>query len=80
MVDRHMAVGVLRDTLMARVGADAYERALKRPHTRVMDFTGRPMKGYVFLDPPGFKSDADLAAWVGECVQFVKTLPRKPGK
>ncbi len=80
MVDGHMAVGVLRDTLMARVGADAYERALKRPHARAMDFTGRPMNGYVFVDPPGLERDADLAAWVVQCVRFVNTLPRKPGK
>jgi hypothetical protein len=45
-----------------------------------MDFTGRPMNGYVFVDPPGLERDADLAAWVGQCVRFVKTLPRKPAK
>jgi hypothetical protein len=79
MVDGHMAVGILGEALIARVGPERHARALAQPHARPMDFTGRPMTGYVFVDPPGFARDADLAAWVGECVQFVKTLPRKPG-
>jgi len=40
-------------------------------------FTGKPMKGYVFVDPPGFESDADLARWVKLCRRFVDALPAK---
>jgi hypothetical protein len=42
-----------------------------------MDFTKKPMKGYAFVGPKGFDSDADLAAWVDRCVRFVSTLPGK---
>jgi TfoX/Sxy family transcriptional regulator of competence genes len=73
----HMFVGIVGETLMARVGPDAYEKALRRPHARPMDFTGRPMKGYVFVDPPGFEEDRDLKRWVEESLKFVKTLPDK---
>jgi TfoX/Sxy family transcriptional regulator of competence genes len=77
MAGDHMFVGILGDTLMARVGPDRYAEALARPHARAMDFTGRPMKGYVFVDPPGFESDADLSDWVGRCIAFVRSLPPK---
>ena len=73
----HMFVGTAKGALMVRVGPAAYESALKRPHARVMDFTGKPMKGYVFVDPPGFESDADLASWVHAGLSFVATLAAK---
>ena len=73
----HMFVGIVGEALMARVGPDAYEKALRRPHARPMDFTGRPMKGYVFVDPPGYEDDRDLKRWVDESLKFVATLPDK---
>ena len=73
----YMFVGIVGDVLMARVGPDGYEDALARPHARVMDFTGKPMRGYVFVDPPGFESDTDLSAWVDRGYRFVQTLPPK---
>src|SRR5689334_22908767 len=73
----HMFVGIAKGTLMVRVGPAAYAAALKRPHAREMDFTGRPMKGYVFVDPPGFEADAALASWVHAGLSFVATLPAK---
>lgn len=73
----YMFVGILGEVLMARVGPDAYAQALARPHARVMDFTGKAMKGYVFVDPPGFESDADLQAWVEQCYRYVCSLPPK---
>jgi len=73
----YMFVGISGDALMARVGPANYTRALSRPHAREMDFTGTPMKGYVFVDPPGFAADADLAQWVHECRTFVHSLPPK---
>src|SRR3972149_8642799 len=74
MVHGYMFVGVLGDTLMARVGQDRYAQTLKRRHVREMDFTGKPMKGFVFVDPPGFESDHDLARWAEECRAFVSSL------
>lgn len=73
----HMFVGIVGEALMARVGPAAYEKALRRPHARVMDFTGKPMKGYVFVDPPGYEEDRDLKRWVEESLKFVGTLPEK---
>lgn len=73
----NMFAGVQSDTLMLRVGSDAHEEALGRPHARVMDFSGRPMRGFVYVDPPGFASEAQLREWVGLSLAFVDTLPAK---
>ena len=80
MSREYMFLGIVGEVLMARVGADNYENTLSRPHVRVMDFTGKPMKGYVFVDPPGFESDADLSDWVQVCHRFVQSLPPKKPK
>ena len=73
----NMFVGVVKNSLMVRVGPHGDAEALRLPHARPMDFTGKPMKGYVFVDPGGFDADADLAAWVERAVRFVSTLPKK---
>jgi len=80
MLHGHMFVGVSSSSLMARVGPEAYERALAMKHVREMDFTGRPMKGYVFVDAKGLESDSELAHWLEACAGFVSTLPRKAPK
>ncbi len=77
MVHGNMCSGVVGDTLMMRVGADGHEPALAQPHARPMDFTGRPMKGMIYVDPPGFESDADLQAWLDRGLDFVRSLPIK---
>lgn len=69
-----MFVGIVKDTLMVRVGPAAYADALAQPHAREMDFTGKPMKGYVFVAPAGFDSERDLRAWVDRALAFVATL------
>lgn len=73
----HMLVGIIGEVLMARVGPEQYDRALKRPHARPMDFTGKPMKGYVYVDAEGFSKDANLAKWLGLCLEFNAGLPAK---
>lgn len=77
MVNGHMCCGVVNDTLMARVGAEEYEAALKRPYARKMDFTGKPLKGFIYVAPEGLESDASLADWVKRSLDFVATLPPK---
>jgi TfoX N-terminal domain len=77
LVDGKMFVGIRDATLMARVGPVRHNDALAMPHVRPMDFTGRPMKGYVYIDPPGLEEDHDLSAWVQWCVAFVAALPAK---
>lgn len=77
MLDGHMAVGVAGDDLMVRVGPGGHNEALARPHARAMDFTGRPIKGMVFVGPKGTKSDKDLKAWAARGVKFARSLPPK---
>lgn len=64
---------------MVRVGPDGYEEALAQPHARPMDFTGRPLAGMVYVDPPGYRTDAALARWVQRGVDFVSSLPTGKG-
>src|SRR5687767_14414542 len=71
-----MFCGIANDALMARIGPDRYERALSKAHVRPMDFTGRPMKGYVFVDVPSLRTQKSLAAWVTQCLEFVSTLKK----
>lgn len=73
-----MFVGVSGNTLMARVGKQHYEESLAREHARVMDFTGRAMAGYVFVDEPGIATDQELRFWLDRCLEHVSTLPPKP--
>ena len=77
MARGHMFIGIAREALMVRIGPTAYAAALGRRHGREMDFTGRLMKGYVFVDPRGLEDDADLARWVEAGLSFVSTLPAK---
>jgi hypothetical protein len=72
-----MACGVQNKELVIRVGPDNYNRALSRKYTRPMDFTGKPMTGYIYVSEAGYKRKADLAKWVNEGVEFVQTLPSK---
>lgn len=73
----NMLCGVVKDKLMARVGPDAYEHCLSLKHVEPMDFTGKPMKGMVYVLPPGTKTQAALQKWVDRSMDFVKTLPKK---
>src|SRR5262245_6311751 len=75
-----MVVGVSGDALMARVGKAAYAESLGRPHVREMDFTGRPMAGYVFVDAAGVATDEQIRFWVDRCRAFVATLPAKAAR
>jgi TfoX/Sxy family transcriptional regulator of competence genes len=77
MVDGHMTVGVVKDELMARVGADGEDDALAQPHARTMDFTGRPMTGFIQVSAAGVASEDDVRAWVDRCLAFTTTLPPK---
>ena len=80
MLRGHMFAGILDDTLMARVGPQNYERALSENGVRKMDFTGRPMRGYVFVEAQAVQSDADLKHRLERCAEFVGTLPAKTTK
>lgn len=70
MVDGKMCVGIVKDHLMCRIGPDAYEKALAKEGCQPMDFTGRPMNGYVFIAPEAIDLDEQLAYWIQLCLDF----------
>ena len=78
MVNNKMCVGVLKDELMCRIDPEVYDEALKRKGAREMDFTNRPMKGFVFVDPDGTNSAKDLNYWVNLSLEYNKFV--KPSK
>jgi TfoX/Sxy family transcriptional regulator of competence genes len=77
LVDGHMACGIIGNELMLRLGEDGADAALDEPHTRPMDFTGKPMKSMVYVAPTGTEADAALLAWVERATAHVRTLPPK---
>lgn len=77
MVSRHMCCGIVGDKLMARVGPGQYEEKLKKEHAATMDFTGKPMKGMLYVESEGVQSDKDLREWIDTCLNFIQTLPPK---
>jgi TfoX/Sxy family transcriptional regulator of competence genes len=86
MVRGHMAFGVVGDELMVRVGPDGHDEALAQPHARPMDFTGRPLRGMVYVARAGIARRAALASWVDRALRFNASQPartarpRAPGK
>ena len=73
----NILVGVWKDSLMARLGPDNDDDALLEPHVREFDFTGKPMKGWVLVEPEGVEDDDQLAGWIQRAVKFVGVLPAK---
>ena len=73
----NMCCGVIEDRLVVRVGPAAYEAALQEPHARPMDFTGRPLSGFVYVEPAGYESPRALQTWINRGLEFVLTLPSK---
>lgn len=70
MVDGKMCVGIVKDDLMARIAPELYEESLIKLGCRAMDFTKRPMKGYIFVDAEGTDLEDDLAYWVQLALDF----------
>ena len=73
----NMCVGVWKDSLIARIGPDEYERALAEPHVAEFDITGRAMKGWVMVDCDGVDTDEQLRNWIARAATFVSSLPAK---
>ena len=70
MMDKKMCIGVVKEKLMARIDPDIYNEALKKLGCVEMNFTGRPMKGYVFVEPEGTDMDTDLEYWIQLCLEY----------
>jgi len=73
----NMLVGVWKDSLIARLGPDNYDDALLEPHVKEFNITGRPMKGWLLVEPKGIENDEQLKDWIEWATTFVRTLPAK---
>ena len=77
LLNGNMLVGVWKDSLIARLGPDQGEEALLEPHVKAFDITGKPMKGWILVEPEGVENDAAVKAWVQRVAKFVGKLPKK---
>jgi hypothetical protein len=77
LLNGNILVGIWKDSLIARIGPDATAEALLEPHVRPFDITGKPMKGWVLVEPEGIVDDDQLAAWIARASEFVRSLPAK---
>ena len=74
-INGNVLAGVWRDALIARIGPDEGEAALREPHVRPFDITGKPMKGWVRVAPEGIEEDEQLNDWIQRAQTFVSELP-----
>ena len=72
-----VACGVYKEDLVVRVHPERHPALLKKPHAKPFDTTGKPMKGWLLVEPAGYKTEKQLSAWVKEGVEFASTLPPK---
>jgi TfoX/Sxy family transcriptional regulator of competence genes len=77
MTGGNMFCGVSKGELMVRIGPDNHDAASSRPGTRPMDFTGRPMRGYLFVAADAIATSEALTGWVEQCLAFTESLPPK---
>jgi hypothetical protein len=77
MLYGNILVGVWKDSLIARIGPEAKSSALEQPHVREFDITGKPMKGWIVVEPEGIEEDEPLKDWIQKAIDFVGELPKK---
>ena len=77
LLNGNLACGVNKDNLIVRVDPEKHGALLKKPHTKPFDLSGRPMKGWLVVEPDGVKTSKQLGTWVKEGVEFALTLPPK---
>jgi len=77
LLNGNLLVGVWKDSLCVRLGPEQAEKALPEPHVKEFDITGRPMKGWVLVEPEGVQHDDQLKGWIQRAVKFVGKLPAK---
>lgn len=77
LINGNMCCGIWHDMLVIRLSPEEAVKALKKPHVRVMDITGKPMKGWLLVEPKGLAEDADLYGWMERAFSFASALPKK---
>jgi TfoX/Sxy family transcriptional regulator of competence genes len=70
LVNGKMCAGIVRNKLMARIDPEIHDACLKKNGCHEMDFTGRPMRGFVFVEPEGIDTDAELSSWIRLCLDY----------
>ena len=70
MVNDKMCIGIIQDNLMCRIGPDDFEKAIELPGCRPMDFSNRPMKGYVYVEKDYIQKNMELQFWIDMCLKF----------
>ena len=77
IVNGNMACGIIGDDLVVRIGPEHYTQALSQPHTRPFDFSGKPMAGWIYVEPVGYEADRELKNWIQQGMKFARSLPPK---
>jgi TfoX/Sxy family transcriptional regulator of competence genes len=77
LLNGNLLVGVWKESLVVRLGKEEGEEALKEPHVKEFDITGRPMRNWVLVESEGVEDDEQLSAWIQRAMKFVGTLPAK---
>ena|SRR5215510_8370066 len=77
LIHGNMACGVIKEDMLVRVDSQKHEKLLKKPHVKPFDTMGKPMKGWLLVEPNGVKTTKQLNTWVKEGVEFALTLPPK---
>src|SRR3954468_3109720 len=77
LINGNALAGVWKDRLIVRVGSDEGEAALREPHVRAFDITGRPVRKWVAVEPEGVRDDDQLRGWIERALKFVRKLPAK---
>ena len=77
LIGGNVSCGVYKDDLVVRVDPEKHNALLKKPHAKPFDITGRPMKGWLLVEPDGLRTAKQLIAWVRESVEFASSLPPK---
>ena len=77
LLNGNMLVGVWKDSLIVRLEPELADASLEQPHVVEFDITGKPMKGWVMVEPDGIENDEQLKGWIQKAIDFVTTLPKK---
>ncbi len=77
LLNGKMFCGLLKDDLVVRVNPKESDALLQKPHVRPMDFTGRPIKGFLYVSSGGYKTDKQLSEWIERGIDFASSLPKR---
>jgi TfoX/Sxy family transcriptional regulator of competence genes len=77
LLNGNMLVGVWKDSLIVRLGEEGGEDAMREPHVKLFDITGKPMKGWILVAREGVAGDDRLKDWIERAMKFVRSLPGK---